>query len=220
MPAPNDRALWDLFDQAQTGELQAAESRKWGLTVNPHYLRGGLGNTISVARSMSLVPWIQEVYIEHGSAYLETDVLKNSYRQWHELNPDESVPYEFYDGLLSLERTGLINRGSKQDDDGETSPIRSVGKRAVEANYREVIHPPTATCLGLLARGSAALAVGAAATWGDMELFDMEVNSVGGHASQVLFASSIGLAVVAGMSEVELNVKAAQVHRQYAELGY
>lgn len=219
MATTNDRRIWDLFDKAQSGELQAAEAHVWGLDVNPHYLGHDLIETMPVAEAMKSLPWIQNLHETIGDRYLSTLLLRGSYDQWFEVDSPKSKAFEF--ALQSLRATGLVNTKTEANKhyDMEVEFTR-IGRRAVEADYREVIEPSVPSCLGIIGRFGGALAAGAGATQAGLELLDLDPSGVIGNTGQLFVASTVGLTAIYGMSNAEQTIRAAAIHRQYTKLGY
>lgn len=214
-----DRADWDRFDKAQSGELQTAEARIFGLLVNPYYILGEAERTRTAALAMKLVPWVQELHEDAGNRAIDPEDFREHFDE-SELAPDVDA-FERIKGFHALENTGLVSVTRVNDPDTDTKKVRSYSltRRAVEAEYRDVIEPHDLSCAGCLGRLVFSGAAGFGATIAYTEAMGLEANSgLLGQIGRGLMIAGAAFAI-SGLAERPISViNAARVHRQYQDL--
>ncbi len=207
-----DQHLWDLFDKAQTGELQSAEARKLGMQVNPYYLSDKIADTREIATAMELLPWLQNVHQNLGSGKIMADTFQEQY--------EEGVDAEriiFLKGVWVLKRTGLVSITEVSDSTGGQLPNKtySISRRAITANYREVLPPYQPSCSGCLGRVALAGGVGIGVTVAESAAFnEIITGDVYRWAQGMIFVGATMMGI--GLAEKSIaTIQAAKVYRSY-----
>jgi hypothetical protein len=211
-----DEQLWNLFDLAQTGELQAAEARKLGMTVNPHYLSENVEDTREIAMAMELLPWVQEVQQTFGSKKIDSKTIREQFT-----NSIDPIHINFYRGMHALERTGLVTI-TKVDEPTlalPSSSTYSITRRALKADYQEVIWPYRASGLGCLGRVLLAGTIGVGVASAETAAFATVLTGVSERVAQGTVVVGSAMMATAAIEKTMATVKAARVYRQYRRNG-